>query len=442
MAEIDTTTGGGDLIYVGHSQGLTEIHDTNAVSSATVQPWAKYYTTGFETAYMAATTKGMFPFNETTGDLVDASPIANVLEPENPPTYGVNGVHGTGLDFDGSADYLCSDADNNGACDVDADFAVGTTAFHVQLWFKSPTTAAARTLVDKTVTAAGAASSGWRIWMTNTGTITFGIDGDATTFPSDSATSTRDYDDDQWHHLVAVKGNTSTGVFLYIDGQLVGSDTATVVATTLDATTTMLAVGARCNAIAACTTATEFFDGAIDDLQMSMGGGTTTDTLNQSQVRRMYLEGRAAMAKKTTIVDNPTTFSSTTIGDSGESYILNEFVGSIVEITAGTGAGQTRRVVLKLVVVAEPKMRRLPEAETLPAESAKKRPFKLEVEVAIKIPSARRLEVIEPSVTVTAVVNTLVAAPPVASAPQVNLPVVALYKTVWFSALQSVKPVW
>ena len=88
------------------------------------------------------------------------------------------------------------------------------------------------------------------------------------------------------------------------------------------------------------------------------------------------------------------------------------------------------RPVLKLVVVAEPKMRRLPEAETLPTESAKKRPFKLEVEVAIKIPSARRLEVVEPSETVTAVEKALEATPPVASAPQENLPVVALYKTV------------
>ncbi len=101
-----------------------------------------------------------------------------------------------------------------------------------------------------------------------------------------------------------------------------------------------------------------------------------------------------------------------------------------------------RRVVLKLVVVAEPKIRRLPEAETLPVESAKKRPFKFEVEVAIKIPSARRLEVVDPSVTVTAVVKALEPTPPVASEPQVNLPVVALYKTVCVSLLQSVKPVW
>jgi hypothetical protein len=40
-----------------------------------------------------------------------------------------------------------------------------------------------------------------------------------------------------------------------------------------------------------------------------------------------------------------TTTSTSTIGDSGETWLANEFVGSNVEITSGTGAGQSRKVV-------------------------------------------------------------------------------------------------
>ena len=71
--------------------------------------------------------------------------------------------------------------------------------------------------------------------------------------------------------------------------------------------------------------------------------------------------------------------------------------------------------------VLAPKTLSVPEALASPALLTKNRPFKLEVEVAIKIPSARRLEVVVPSETVTAVVNT---DPAPASNKQLNLPVV------------------
>jgi hypothetical protein len=63
----DITAPGADIIYVGHSGGMTEIHDNNAIAaSATIQPYVKYYTTTFTTSYMTGTNKAMWPFNETT----------------------------------------------------------------------------------------------------------------------------------------------------------------------------------------------------------------------------------------------------------------------------------------------------------------------------------------------------------------------------------------
>ena len=344
-AEVDTVaTGRGDVLYVGHSLGLTEIHDTNGVSAATVQPWSKFYTNAMQTDYMAATNKGMYEFEDTSGDLTDAALTNNVLEPENAPTYGVNGVRGYGLRFDGSADYLCSDVNNDGTCDVETDFRSTTTAFHVSFWFKTNgTVSALQTLVDKTMIAAGTAGSGWRIWLTTTGQVAFGVDDDTSTFPEDTGSSTDDYDDSQWHHVFFQRANAAVGLFLYVDGKLVASDTGVSSTATLETAESMLAVGAKCNS-ANCATAAEFFNGDMDELVFAMGGATTTDTLNQAQVRKRYLAGLEAMKHKTIAVSDATEVSSTTIGDSNEAWIPNEFVGQIVEITSGTGVGQTRRV--------------------------------------------------------------------------------------------------
>ena len=65
-----------------------------------------------------------------------------------------------------------------------------------------------------------------------------------------------------------------------------------------------------------------------------------------------------------------------------------------------------------------------PEAETLPALSTKNNPAGFPLEVATKKLLAVRVEVVEPSETVTAVVKLEPAAPP-PSVKQVNLPVEA-----------------
>ncbi len=80
--------------------------------------------------------------------------------------------------------------------------------------------------------------------------------------------------------------------------------------------------------------------------------------------------------------------------------------------------------------VEVPNTFKVPDTLTLPVLSTANLPERLDVEVAINNPSARKLEVLTPSVTVTAVVNAVVPTPPVSSSPHSNLPVVALYARV------------
>lgn len=329
-----------DLIYVGTNQGLTEIHDnvTNGNSG-----WSKQTTTTYQTALMPATIRGAFMFSEASGNLQDSSFRNNQLFPRVAPTYGVSGVRGNALTFNGTSTHLCS-TNAGAACEVDTDFNPGATGFTISVWFKhSATMTGTDVLLDKTYTTTPGVAGGWRIYMNSTGTISFGLDDDTTWNPDDIATSTQTYNDNQWHHLVAVRQNATTGIFLYIDGKLVGSDTS-LAATAALPTTTILGVGSDCSVGAACLTGANFWDGQIDDLTISMGGTTTTDQLTQAQARRLYNDARSTLNRDRLEVTDATTFSSNTIGDSTLTMTPNWFVGQIVEITSGTGVGQTRYI--------------------------------------------------------------------------------------------------
>lgn len=328
----------GDIVYVGHGGGMTEIDDVET-SSATFLGLSKFYTKDFETGYMAGTPRGYFPFNEAAGSttVADATIRNNVLAVKGSPTFGgVNGVHGTAMHFDNVNDYLCSDANNDGTCDQDGDFDPGTITFQAQLWFRHSTTAAADTIIDRT---ANLTVAGFQIRMDVSGTIT-GLVRDGTSTDTAGPT-TQTFNDNQWHFLVLNK-NSSGGLDLFIDGRYVAQDISQNATLTLSGATAM-GIGASCTAVN-CSTQANYWDGDIDDLYIGMGGSTSSDSLRQKTIQRMYNEGRGALSHPSTVVTDATSVSSTTIGDSGEAWTPQSFIGSIVEITEGTGAGQTRRV--------------------------------------------------------------------------------------------------
>jgi hypothetical protein len=61
---------------------------------------------------------------------------------------------------------------------------------------------------------------GYKLYMNPDGTITFGVSDTNSVFPKDSVSSTTSYDDNFWHHVVAIKDGTSS-MLLYIDLDLV-----------------------------------------------------------------------------------------------------------------------------------------------------------------------------------------------------------------------------
>ncbi|OGC47516.1 hypothetical protein A2886_03265 [candidate division WWE3 bacterium RIFCSPHIGHO2_01_FULL_42_13] len=161
---------------------------------------------------------GYWKFEEKTGTAAsDSSSNSNEATLTNNPTW-TNGKYGTGINFAGSNQHLIR-AD-------DSDFDFGTAAsFTYGAWIKhAATPATVERIITKYDTTAG--NGGFALQMETDGDLTCGIDDDETSFPEDSATSTAaTYDDNNWHYINCVKDGT-TGLYLYIDGVLIASDTS------------------------------------------------------------------------------------------------------------------------------------------------------------------------------------------------------------------------
>ncbi len=143
------------------------------------------------------------------------------------------------------------------ADDDEFDFAAADN-FSLSLWFKSDSASnpsAAEYLLDKE------AGTGYAIYITTGGLVTFGIDSDGTWTPADTAASTADVYDGTWHHVVAVKTGT-TKIEIFVDGISVGSD-STIAATGSLANTDTLTVGDQ-----DATDNTNDFNGDIDQVRI------------------------------------------------------------------------------------------------------------------------------------------------------------------------------
>jgi RNase P/RNase MRP subunit p29 len=195
--------------------------------------------------------------------------------------------------------------------------------------------------------------------MTTTGTIVVANDDDAVWTRPDAgaasydltATSTLTYNDNQWHQLIITRTNASD-VDAFIDGAALNLSNATGNTLTIDdAQGQVVTIGASCStttgANCAAANATNFWDGAIDDVQFAVGTAAQATTTTY-MARRHYNMERPRVNKRIFTVTDATSATSTSLTDTGESWLMNELAGQVVEVTGSTDAdcvGVTRRIV-------------------------------------------------------------------------------------------------
>ena len=134
------------------------------------------------------------------------------------------GIAGTGVGRS-AAGAVAGDADTASTFDGTANGRVIATAaqtgpdsFSVEAWIRTRTTTGGKILGFGNASSGTSKTVDRHLYMDNSGRVTFGVNpGSVKTVRSAAA-----YNDGAWHHLVGTLG--STGLRLYVDGVLVGSD--------------------------------------------------------------------------------------------------------------------------------------------------------------------------------------------------------------------------
>jgi len=198
------------------------------------------------------------------------------------------------IHFDGDGDLL-SRAD-----DDEFDF-VAADDFSISAWIKHPGIATSEDIVlAKHETSGG--DGGYKVLMESDGDITCAIDDDNTWDPDDTASSTTaNYDDNLWHHVVCVKNDT-TDLTLYVDGVQVAQD-ASIAATGTLANNDTLYIGIDGDGAA------NDWDGFIDEVKIYRYARSA------AEVRSDFLRGAASQG------------SSAVLGATDNSFLNEGLVG-------------------------------------------------------------------------------------------------------------------
>jgi len=155
----------------------------------------------------------LWPLSDSTGTAADATGNGLTGTYESGTTQGAAGpfTSGGATSFDGQAGLVTSNTS-----------VTGPTAFSVEGWFKTTTNDGGKLIGFGSNQTGSSGSYDRHIYMMNDGQLVFGVwNGQTETVESPDV-----YNDGQWHYVVATLDPTS-GMSLYIDNQLVGTNSNT-----------------------------------------------------------------------------------------------------------------------------------------------------------------------------------------------------------------------
>lgn len=166
---------------------------------------------GYQQTVLADHPSFLWPLNDSGGTAADASGNGFTGIYESGTTQGVAGPFtGTsGTSFDGNTGLVTS-----------ANQVVGPQVFSIELWFNTTTNDGGK-LVGFGNNQTGMSSNYDRhIYMMNDGQLVFGVYNNQTV----TIETPNVYNDGQWHYVVATYNSSTGAVALYVDGQLIGTN--------------------------------------------------------------------------------------------------------------------------------------------------------------------------------------------------------------------------
>lgn len=209
----------------------------------------------------------------------------------NPPVFGSGVTAAT----PGIAKSSTGRSDFNGSATVGSSAKIAApTEFTTEVWFRTTTNRGGKLIGYGNLASGNSGSYDRHVYMTNDGRLIFGVyPGGVRTIQSGAG-----YNNGQWHHVVA--SQSSAGMRLYVDGQLVASDASV---TTAEGYTGYWRVGGDSLGSWVSVPTSHYFAGSIDEVAVY------PYALSLSQVRNHYGIGMGLEAPTATFVSNATDLS-------------------------------------------------------------------------------------------------------------------------------------
>jgi signal peptidase I len=229
-----------------------------SVKTNTLGGWAAATYFSCKNADLAATPGMLYPLNESSGTVATDISGSNLNGTYvGGITYGMSGscVHDNSkaVALNGSSGYITTPGPMS-----------NPQGFTLEIWFKT-TTGSGGKLIGFGSSQTGASPTTDRdLYMINTGRLTFAT---APSGQNKTITSTSSYNNGSWH-LADATQSSSTGMKLYVDGQLVASDATT---TTARVTSGYWRFGYDTISSASGTVSSNFFAGTIDYVALYPG---------------------------------------------------------------------------------------------------------------------------------------------------------------------------
>ncbi len=316
---------GSNTLYVGTDSNLAILNE-NQTTVATSS--VKYYTKNYISEEMIGDIRGMWGFyhagltsiaSSTSANIDDISMGANDLTSGNANGTGmqyVSGVRNTGIQFDGTDDFLVRYGDS----DLQL-----TSGFTFSAWVNYDNPGDGNVIV----TAHDPSANMWFLGHSNSAcsdgsTLEFGRYNSGWACADTGITPPAN----EWVHVVVTHDGSTARV--YYNGALAVS-------------TTMSASSAPQNLfIGALGGGGDAFDGVIDEPMLA------AEIYTASQIKHIYDSGKRALESgfEATANDATSTHSAFRIGVSDSNdYTAGQFVGSVVQIYDGPGSATTTRFV-------------------------------------------------------------------------------------------------
>ncbi len=280
-----TSDGVSNTIYLGEggSGGAVAALQENTASPAA--GIIKYYKKDFITDDMVGDIRGFWPLNESSGSVTDAGPLGNVLTASSSGvTYGVSGVRGTALSFNGTTGYMWCP---NGTCGGVSNLGISGNLQKISVgaWIKTSANPAQQVILSKFnsgVTGSYALSvmTGGRPRFT-LNSISLNLD------------SIRSVNDGNWHYIVGTYDGAMAK--LYIDGQIDGQKTQTGSFST-DTTDFLLGAWKVFGFVQ------NWFSGSIDEPFVSASALTGSEVTHNYQVGYRALQSHTAQTIRNTTI--------------------------------------------------------------------------------------------------------------------------------------------